>query len=330
MKKFLLYTIIISISAVIIPYGIISATNRNMFVPVANDNNSALNISNTSGKSSESLIPEQISVYIKDSGTTQIMNTDDYLMGVVFAEMPSSFNEEALKAQAVSARTYLYYKIEYYKTHPIPESHKGAIICTDHAHCCGMRDISSADNNEKEKISTAVSATKNVVMLYDNKPINAVFHSASGGSTESAADVWGEDIPYLQSVASVGDNLSPKYTSVYEASVKDFKQTAEKSIKGINWDNGIYSDIKRSNAGGIISIKIGGVEIAGTEFRKIFSLLSTNADISVSNENIKISVKGYGHGVGMSQYGANYLASNGYTYENILKSYYTGITIAVI
>lgn len=248
--------------------------------------------------------------------------------------MPADFEEEALKAQAVAARTYLYSHIAEKDKGNIAESHNGAVICTDSTHCQAYisedkrRESwgAGADDNWN-KISTAVDETTGQIMTYNDEIISAVFHSTSSGITESAVDVWGADVPYLQSVASTGDKESPKYHSELTLSEQEFKNIAEEKIDGVDWNNGLVSNINRSNAGGIVTLDVGGVNIKGTEFRNIFSLRSTNVEISQENGNIKMSVKGFGHGVGMSQYGADYLARQGKTYEEILKTYYTGVEI---
>ncbi len=338
MKKLTTYITVFSLIVLFLPYIVVSAIKRGAEPDVSEytdtayfsdtDDNTEPEVETISHNVSS--VPSSVSVYIKNEDKTVFIDTDEYIKGVVLAEMPSSFHSEALKAQAVAARSCLYYNAEYYKTHQIPPEHNGAVICTDYNHCSAWRDIAGAGDEEKGKISEAVDATKDIVMLYDGSPINAVFHSTSSGTTESAEDVWGKNIPYLQSVASMGDDLSPRYTSVYEADLQKFRESAEQNIKGVDWNNPLFSDIKRSSAGGIISIKIGGVEISGSEFRRIYSLLSTNADIKEEDGKITISVKGYGHGVGMSQYGANYLASEGNSFESILKSYYSGVSVEKI
>ena len=248
--------------------------------------------------------------------------------------MPADFEEEALKAQAVAARTYLYSHIAEKDKGNIAESHNGAAICTDSTHCQAYisedkrRESWGAGAEENwNKISTAVDETTGQIMTYNDEIISAVFHSTSSGITESAVDVWGADVPYLQSVASTGDEESPKYHSELTLSEQEFKNIAEEKIDGVDWNNGLVSNINRSNAGGIVTLDVGGVNIKGTEFRNIFSLRSANVEISQENGNIKMSVKGFGHGVGMSQYGADYLARQGKTYEEILKTYYTGVEI---
>lgn len=275
-----------------------------------------------------------VSVFLSDEGRTEEMDINEYLKCVVAAEMPADFEAEALKAQAVAARTYLYAHIEQAQKGNISEGHNGAAVCTDYTHCQAYMSEDkrreswgdAADANW-EKVSGAVESTTGEIMTYNGETISAVFHSTSSGSTEAAADVWGSDVPYLQSVASVGDEQSPKYLSEVSMSEAEFKNIAEDKVNGIDWSKGVVTDIVRSGAGGIISLKLGGVEVKGTDFRTMFDLRSTNVEITNENGSVKMSVKGYGHGVGMSQYGANYLASQGRKYEEILKTYYTDVEI---
>ena len=276
----------------------------------------------------------KVSVYVSEEDCVKDMDINEYLKCVVAAEMPADFEEEALKAQAVAARTYLYSHIAEKDKGNIAESHNGAAICTDSTHCQAYisedkrRESWGAGAEENwNKISTAVDETTGQIMTYNDEIISAVFHSTSSGITESAVDVWGADVPYLQSVASTGDEESPKYHSELTLSEQEFKNIAEEKIDGVDWNNGLVSNINRSNAGGIVTLDVGGVNIKGTEFRNIFSLRSTNVEISQENGDIKMSVKGFGHGVGMSQYGADYLARQGKTYKEILKTYYTGVEI---
>ncbi|MCC8169096.1 MAG: stage II sporulation protein D [Oscillospiraceae bacterium] len=277
---------------------------------------------------------ETVSVYIKSEDRVEEMEIDEYLTCVVAAEMPADFENEALKAQAVAARTYLYSHIEAAENGNIPEEHNGAVICTDSTHCQAYISEEErkkswgggADSNWK-KIEKAVDGTKNQIMTYNSEPISAVFHSTSSGRTERAADVWGEDIPYLQSVESEGDLYSPKYISEVHISVDDFKRIISEKVPDADWSGELFGNISRSEAGGILTIDVGNRTIKGTEFRSILGLNSSNVEISERDGEITMSVKGYGHGVGMSQYGANYLASQGEGYEEILKTYYTGVEI---
>ncbi len=279
-------------------------------------------------------VSDKVSVYIKNEDRVSEMDMNQYLKEVVAAEMPVDFYEEALKAQAVAARTYLVNRINTYKENGTPDIHKGASVCTDPTHCKAWiseeaRKASwEGDVSEKwAKIANAVDSTDGIIITYEDKPISAVFHSTSSGQTENAIDVWGGDVPYLVSVKSEGDKISPKYNSENSYTVDEFKKICEKNISGTDWSKGIVTDISRSAAGGIITLNIGGVKVKGTDFRSFFNLRSTNAEIEVTSENVNIHVKGYGHGVGMSQYGANFLASEGKNYVEILKTYYTGVDI---
>lgn len=315
MKRFIVLMLIVLFSTLLLPLAIIYLMGLG----------GAADIPTESGS---------VSVFLSDEGRTEEMDINEYLKCVVAAEMPADFEVEALKAQAVAARTYLYAHIEQAQKGNIAEGHNGAAVCTDYTHCQAYMSENkrreswgdAADANW-EKVSSAVESTTGEIMTYNGETISAVFHSTSSGSTEAAVDVWGSDVPYLQSVASVGDEQSPKYLSEVSMSEAEFKNIAEDKVNGIDWSKGVVTDIVRSGAGGIISLKLGGAEVKGTDFRTMFDLRSTNVEITNESGSVKMSVKGYGHGVGMSQYGANYLASQGKKYEEILKTYYTGVEI---
>ncbi len=276
----------------------------------------------------------QISVYVTTEDKVVNMNKSQYLKEVVAAEMPASFELEALKAQAVAARSYLESRQSAYKTSGTPEEHKGADICTDSTHCKAW--ISEAKRRESwgndadaswAKISQAVDSTKGEVITYNGEVISAVFHSTSSGKTENSKDVWGGDRPYLVSVDSPGDAESPKYKSEKQIPLAEFKKIAADNIEGVDFSNELVGSIARSEAGGILTISIGGKEIKGTQFRSLYDLRSANVQVNISGDTVSFDVTGYGHGVGMSQYGANYLAANGKNYREILKTYYTGVEI---
>ena len=274
----------------------------------------------------------KVMVYIAHEDKVVEMDTCQYLKEVVGAEMPAEFSYEALKAQAVAARTYLQSKIQKGGDN---KEHKGAPVCTDYKHCkawLSESEMKAQWEEEKReeywsKISKAVEETKGEIITYEGEPISAVFHSTSSGKTENAGDVWQNNVPYLVSVESKGDLMSPKYSSEYSCSREEFCKVVESNIDNTDWNSGLYSDIVRSEAGGIITIKLGGVEVKGTTFRTIFELRSTNVELEQTGNKIVMKVKGYGHGVGMSQYGANFMAENGSTYKDILKYYYTGVEI---
>lgn len=279
---------------------------------------------------------KKLSVYLHEEDKVQQMSFNQYLKEVVAAEMPAEFNTEALRAQAIAARTYLVNRINYYESSGTPAEHKGAYACTDATHCKAWiseekrKELWGREKSDEywNKISDAVDSTKNLIITYNDEPISAVFHSTSSGYTESAKDVWGGDAEYLKSVKSEGDEQSPKYSSQKTYTLDEFKRIATEKIPGVNFENFIFGQITRSGAGGILTINIGGVDVKGTDFRFMFELQSTNVSINQTESEIIFDVVGYGHGVGMSQYGANYLASQGKNYEDILKTYYSGVELA--
>lgn len=260
------------------------------------------------------------------------MRLNYYLYGVVAGEMPASFPEEALKAQAVAARTYTLYKQAHQNS-----AHPQAEVCGNSA-CCKAYASEQAlrarwgDQYAQNAICIrkAVDATDTQIITYEDQPILAVFHSTSSGKTERSADVWGEDLPYLQSVKSSGEEASPRYEATVELSAEECKKILlaeypdmKLSSSAKNW----FKSLKRSDAGGVTSIKVGGVTLTGGRMRKLFGLNSSNFTISATRKTITIKTKGYGHGVGMSQYGARALALQGADCGAILRWYYQGVSI---
>ncbi len=279
---------------------------------------------------------ESITTYIAATDKVEKMDFSAYLCGVVAAEMPASFHEEALRAQAVAARSYTLLRREEYLRDGIPAAHKGAYTCTDPNHCKAwiseeeLRARWGADYEANmAKIQASVHDTASTIMTYNGALVNAVFHSTSAGQTENARDVWGGDVPYLVSVASYGDELSPRYSSKLTLSAAEYKSKLKEGYPEAHFDEAdtLIGEILRSQAGGIKEITTGGITLTGNQFRELFGLRSTNVQFTQSSTAITMDVTGNGHGVGMSQYGANYLASQGKTYEEILKTYYSGVTV---
>lgn len=257
---------------------------------------------------------------------------DEYLCNVVSAEMPADFEKEALKAQAIVARTYTIYKINNKK-------HDNADICDD-SKCCqawiSKEDRLNKWSEQKEekwkKIEGCVYSTKGKIITYDNKPINAFFHSNSGGKTELPVNVWGggSDMPYLQVVETAGEDTYSQYNSELELTNQEILEKIKQKYEDIQIDFNNDDDIKvleYTTSGRVKTIKFGNHNISGTEIRNILGLKSTNFEIIKENDKIKFVVKGYGHGVGMSQTGADTMAKNGSTAEDIIKHFYTGIEI---
>lgn len=289
--------------------------------------------------------PEEvmIKVYISSEDRVAEMPLEEYLKGVVAAEMPAEFELEALKAQAVAARTYAYGRMKKIYV-PKEDTHKGADICTDFAHCQAW--VSEEEARKKwgifkasrywSKIEKAVDETAGILLIYDGKIINPVFHANSGGKTENAEDVWaGSNAPYLRSVVSNGEEASAQYKYTVSINIEDFVSTLKKEYPDIKLnEKDVLSDIEildYTEGNRVKTMRIGNIELKGTEFRKLFSLRSANFTIEKGDKNtLRITTIGNGHGVGMSQWGANYLAKNGGVFEEILKYYYQGIDFTTI
>lgn len=268
-------------------------------------------------------------INVFDTKTNKLisMSTEEYIIGVVSAEMPADFEIEALKAQAVAARTYLHKKENC-------QNHDGADICTDSTHCQAFSD---GDTLKKQwgkdfkknfsKVSSAVYSTAGEIIVYDGEPISAVFHSTSSGRTESSEDVWGNSRPYLQSVDSSFDKKSPKYASSKTVSIEEFKNTIKSADESVDFEQGLISDIIDTDGGAVDTVTIGGATFKGTKIRELFGLRSANFTVDIIDNDVIFDVRGYGHGVGMSQYGADFMAKNGSDYKQILKKYYSGVKI---
>ena len=274
----------------------------------------------------------------KSSGEVQELPLDEYLYGVVSAEMPAKYELEALKAQAVAARTYTIYQISN-----SGRKHGDAQMCDDST-CC-QAWISKEDRLSKweekdrdeywKKIETAVNSTAGKIITYNNEPINAFFHSNSGGKTELASNVWigGKDFPYLQSVETAGEDGYSQYSSEVVLTKNELIEKLKSEYKDITInfeDDQAIKILDYTQSGRAKTVKFGNTEIAATKVRSLIDLKSTNFEIKKDGDNIIFSVKGYGHGVGMSQTGADSLAKSGSSYEDILKHFYTGVEISNI
>ena len=276
-----------------------------------------------------------ISLLHKKTGEVEQVKLDEYLCNVVSAEMPATFEQEALKAQAIVARTYTIYKI-------LNKKHDNADICDDST-CCQAwisKDdrLAKWEENQREsnwqKICSAVNETSGKIITYENKPIDAFFHSNSGGITEVPVNVWGgTGYPYLQSVETSGENTYTQYASEVTLSQEELINKLKEKYSDISIDFTNSEDIKileYTESTRVKTVKFGNHEISGVEARTLFGLKSTNFEISRDGNNIKFSVKGYGHGVGMSQTGADSMAKNGSRAEEIIKHFYTGVEITEV
>lgn len=266
-------------------------------------------------------------VRLLTDGGVQELSMEDYLTGVLLSEMPPEFEEEARKAQAVAARTFTFRKCQHPK-------HDEADVC-DRADCC---QAWTSREGLKEKYGNrfpavwasaqkAVSQTAGEVLLYDGELIDAVYFSCSGGQTEAAVSVWGTDVPYLQSVASPGETDAPRDSSQAIFTPDEFLSRLRKENAAVQLDGAPETwlgQAQYSSGGGVLSYTLGGAAFSGAELRRIFSLNSTKFTLSYQDGAFVFDVSGFGHRVGLSQYGAEHMARLGFSYQTILQYYYQG------
>lgn len=272
-----------------------------------------------------SALPDAQTVTVSIDGTPTELPLESYVEGVVSAEIPADFPREALRAQAVAARTYALCKLSRGR----PDAHPDADLCDDYRHCAAYRSPAASvfASGEQSAVRAAVQDTEGEILTSEGAPIAAVFHCVSGPRTESAADVWGEDVPYLQSVVSPGGTAFDGYESAVTVSADEFRERAggaypDADLSGAP-DTWFRASV-RSAAGGIKTVRLGGVTVEGTAVRELFGLRSTNFTVTTTADSLTFHTIGYGHGVGLSQYGAKYMAENGADYQEILAHYYPG------
>lgn len=340
MKKVAIYFLVFILICFILPALLTKRTdkkedNKNLTEEQGNNQSSAQEIS-SDNQSQENTYNYAnygtIKLLHKKTGEVEEVNIDNYLCNVVSAEMPANFEEEALKAQAVVARTYTIYKINNKK-------HENANICDD-SNCC-QAWISKEDRLAKweensrqsnwQKIENCVNATKGQIVTYNNQPINAFFHSNSGGKTEIPVNVWGgTGYPYLQVVETAGESEYSEYSSEITLTKDELINKLKEKYPDISIDFNNEESLKileYTDSQRVKTIRFGNHELSGVEARTILGLKSTNFEIIKENENIKFSVKGYGHGVGMSQTGADTMAKQGSSYQDIIHHFYTDVEI---
>lgn len=285
----------------------------------------------------------EITVYDTRNDAIRVMNLDEYLVGVVAAEMEADFSLEALKAQAIAARTYsLGRAVGKYGSWT--ERHMGAHVCTDSTHCQAWipKELYStwypkADVEENwAKIEQAVVETSGLIMTYDGEIINPLYHANSGGITEDIEEVWSSvnPVPYLQSVYSDGEAEYSSFKKMVKLTGEKVREVLMQAYPEIVFLGPVSEDvqvIQYTDSQRVKEIQIGSITIPGTKFRELFSLSSTQMEIKfINDDEMEITTYGYGHGVGMSQCGANSLAQKGKDYEYILQYYYTGVDIEPI
>ena len=275
-------------------------------------------------KKEEDIVKEEVidnNIYVnvrRNNGNIEKYELEEYIIGVVGAEMPVSFNKEALKAQSVVARTYALKSIKNNKHLTSDNSTQNFKDNNELKKMWG-----SSYNTYYNKIKSAVLETKGLYLSYNNDYVDAVYHSTSNGNTEDAVYVWGNTVPYLKSVSSEYDNTNKNYNSSITLTYNEISNKLKNSIDS----NTKFNIISRTSGNRVKEIEINGTTYSGVEFRKLLNLRSADFSIENNGANVVISTNGYGHGVGMSQYGANGMANNGSSYTDILLHYYTGVSI---
>jgi len=287
-------------------------------------------------------VKDVIKLKITSTGEIKEIKVSDYLKGVLPSEMPPEYDMEALKAQVVVARTYLYQKIA-------AGGHNDADICDSAAHCQAYYSTEQIlkiwekskgwDEATRElhakKVAMAVDTTENIAVTYNGEYIRAYFHACSGGKTENVSNIWGrQNIPYLVSVESPGEENYRNYSSKVQLSVSELqtKLNSDASKKcSIDVNRGdVVKVLSYTDTGRVDKVEIGGVVYTAEKLRTLLGLRSTNFKVEYENKEVTFNVIGNGHGVGMSQVGANYYAEQGYTFDEIITHYYTGVDITYI
>ena len=264
--------------------------------------------------------PKRIIAVLGTEEERMDMPLEEYLVGVVLAEMPASFEREALKAQAVVARTYTLKCIHTGK-------HDGA-VCKDSGCCQAYRNPEEYTGEGLETVRAAVHATAGQVLMYQGELIEATYFSCSGGITEDAVAVWGTDYPYLRSVESPGEEKATHYTDTVYFSAQEFEKKLDRDLPGApdSW----LGFTTYTAGGGVNTMRICEEEYKGTELRSMLGLRSTAFTMEADKDGITVTTKGFGHRVGMSQYGADAMAVAGSDYAQILNHYYRGATLTLL
>ncbi len=266
---------------------------------------------------------ETIQVLLND-GTTKVFDLEAYVVGVVLGEMPVDFETEALKAQAVVARTYAL------KRNTTGKKHKDGAVCVNPACCQAYRAVETylqqgGTTLAVDKVKSAVKSTEGQVLTYNGNLIEATYFSCSGGKTEDALAVWGTDIPYLQAVDSPGEENADYYSDSVRFTSKEF--AARLGIQASGAPATWFGAVAYTEGDGVDNMVIAGKTYKGTTLRTKLGLRSTSFSVKVDGDYIIVSTKGFGHRVGMSQYGADAMAVGGSTYKQILLHYYPGTSL---
>ncbi len=280
--------------------------------------------------------PVYLTVYEKETGRTGEMELEDYIYHVLAGEMPASYPLEALKAQAVAARSYALWKSGLFGG----GCGRGgdADVCTDSGHCMAYASDEKLQKNwggeyetNREKLQRAVAETAGLVCAYDGEPIQALFHAVSGGRTEDAAAVFQNALPYLVSVESAGEEDAGRFSADVTYSREELARRLNAAFPGAGLTARTLESklrvVSRTESGRAETVLIGNREATGREVRKALDLDSANLTFCFEGDSVCIHTQGFGHGVGLSQAGAEAMAQDGAGYEEILTHYYSGVEI---
>lgn len=321
MKKIICIAVLIAAVMLLLPLSVFTEQ------PVA------LATSAVIGSSSQTQAPapsESFKVYDAENKSITEMTAADYVFGVVAAEMPALYEPEALKAQAIAAYTFAC-------SRKADNSEQEYDITTDPA--TDQSFITEATARERwgenaelyvQKIKTAVNEADGYMITYNGTPITAVYHAISSGKTESCKDIWGTELPYLTTVTSEGDRLADGYISELALTAEELKEKFNGKVQFTADPLQYFSEAVRTESGTVKEISLCGTTLSGSEIRELLDLRSSNFEVSYQGSKFTFTVYGYGHGVGMSQNGANYMAKQGSSFEEILCHYYTGCKVEKI
>ncbi len=296
-------------------------------------NNSSIQVSTTPNASvvgdpiTTSIIEDNyiITIYLTDTDEILELDFEAYIANLLAIEMPSTYHPEALKAQAIVLRSYILNKIAEYMESGIPDSHHGALMCNNPLHCYAWQ------NSNSSSALSAVKETRGKYLIYDGKVAKTPFHQLSNGRTENAVDVWGVNFPYLISVDSSFDIRADGYRSRVFYPKEAFFTVFKGLRPHISMPDDlstITNSITYNNSGSVAKIQILDNIFTGTEIQEAFGLRSPTFSMTFSKEQVIFDVKGYGHGIGMSKFGANTMANQNNSYLDIINHYYNELTMA--
>jgi stage II sporulation protein D len=315
MKKILLKTLIVSVTVLLLPFILTLLVKQN--------------------SSDAFLQTMNYSVYDEENGVRETLSFDTYLMGVVAAAMPATYHAEALKAQAVIARTYALYNMsELSESSPGKTRFSIAELGLPYCSPDSLRDYWGAEaySDNYSKLENAVYKTKDKVLLYHDTLILPLFFDTGSGYTRNASEAWGVEVPYLVSVPSKEDVTSTNYLSIREYELPDLITALTRYYDNISLTTDKFFEevtvASRDSAGYVTKMNLGGQTVSGEEFAKVLGISSNHFYLEDYNNKARIICNGAGHGIGLSQYGANAMAGEDRTYSDILTYYYTDTVLA--